>query len=80
MMSKFVEESNEKIFLDCKEQYGFQYDSCQIMVWLEGIAVINRWTWLLDSWTMIYKRTIIASEKNLIQAVFKVTIELQYAN
>ena len=32
MMSKFVEESNEKIFLDSMEQYGFQYDSCQIMV------------------------------------------------
>ena len=65
MISKFVEESNEKLFLDCKEQYGFQCDSCQVMEWVQGTAVINRWTRLLDSWTMIYKRPIIASEKNI---------------
>ena len=34
MMSKFVEESNERIFLDGKEQNEFQFDGGQIMVWL----------------------------------------------
>ena len=30
-MSKFVKQSKEWIFLDCKEQNEFQYDSGQIM-------------------------------------------------
>ena len=47
-MSKFVTASKEWIFLDCKQQNEFQYDSGQIMEWLLGIADINSWTGLLD--------------------------------
>ena len=41
MMSKFVEESNERILLDGKEQNEFQFDSGQIMVWLYGSKALQ---------------------------------------